>query len=634
MAQAAPQKQQQDLSQSHLKEKVELFISCKDLVQKDFNSQSDPFVVLSIRDRRGSFNEIGRTETIQDDPYPKFATQFKLDYYFEEEQVLRFDVYDEDKKGSPHLRDHDFIGSCTLILGELLHEKGQVMSKKLLNKKKMNITNKKSKRYSSLTVTAEKVSTVGNEMISLSFAMKGLPKMDGLFGKSDPYFTLSRTREDGKSVVVHKSEVIKSNLNPNFAVFSIESQKLCNCDAYRPITITVYDWDKSGSDDLIGRVETNLNELAAKPLGMDIKRTKPNKSYGRINVTSFKRTPMASFLEYMQGGAEISLLAAIDFTGSNGHPKDARSLHNIYSGRPSQYQMAIRQIGNVVSAYDFDKKFPVWGFGAHYGGSVKHDFALNWNEQNPEVEGIYGIEKVYLDGIASQKFQLSGPTLFEPILRKAYGCAKAAHSQQGLQYMILLILTDGIINDMPRTKDLIVAMANENLPISIIIVGIGNADFSKMDALDGDEHGLTNSKGQRAKRDIVQFVPMNQYKQSLAELSKQTLMEVPKGFLSYTRAHGVVPGQKRQAAQEVQFVVADVDAEQKEEQAQLAAAQGQYNAAADMFVNAPLPPGWERGFDETGRPYYVDNNTQTTQWAHPSAPEPLTVYKRPKDAPL
>merc|ERR1719385_657282 len=464
------------------------------------------------------------------------------------------------------------------------------MSKKLLDKKKRQIKNKKSKRYSSLTVTAEKVSSVGNELISMSLSMKGLPKMDGLFGKSDPYFTLSRTREDGKSVVVHKSEVIKSNLNPNFAVFSIESQKLCNCDAYRPITITVYDWDKSGSDDLIGRVETNLNELAAKPLGMDIKRTKPNKSYGRINVTSFKRTPMASFLEYMQGGAEISLLAAIDFTGSNGHPKDAGRLHNIYSGRPSQYQMAIRQIGNVVSAYDFDKKFPVWGFGAHYGGSVKHDFALNWNEQNPEVEGIYGIEKVYLDGIASQKFQLSGPTLFEPILRKAYGCAKAAHSQQGLQYMILLILTDGI----------------------------GNADFSKMDALDGDEHGLANSKGQRAKRDIVQFVPMNQYKQSLAELSKQTLMEVPKGFLSYTRAHGVVPGQKRQVAQEVQFVVAD-DAEQKEEQQAPAAAQGQYNAAADMFVNAPLPPGWERGFDETGRPYYVDNNTQTTQWDHPSA---------------
>jgi len=618
MAQMAPQKQQADLSQSHLKERVELFISCKDLVQKDFNSASDPFVVVSMRDNHkgGSFSEIGRTEVMEDEPYPRFATQFKLDYYFEEEQVLRFDVYDEDKKGSAALRDHDFIGSCTLILGELLHAKGQVMSKKLLSKKKVQITNKKSKRYSSLTVTAEKVSTVGNELIALSLAMKGLPKMDGLFGKSDPYFTLSRTREDGKTVVVHKSEVIKSNLNPNFALLKIESQKLCNCDAFRPITITVYDWDKSGSDDLIGRVETNLNELSTKPQMMDIKRAKkPNKAYGRINVTSFARTPMASFLEYMQGGAEISLLAAIDFTGSNGHPKDTDSLHNIYNNKPSQYQMAIRQIGNVVSAYDFDKKFPVWGFGAHFGGSVKHSFALNWNEAQPEVEGIYGIEQAYLNGIASEKFQLSGPTLFEPILRKAYGCAKAAHSAQGLQYMILLILTDGIINDMARTKDLIVAMANENLPISIIIVGIGNADFSKMDALDADEHGLTNSKGQRATRDIVQFVPMNQYKASLAELSRQTLMEVPKGFLSYTRAHGIAPGKKRQAPQETQFVVAD---EQKE-QSQLAAAQGQYNAAADMFANAPLPPGWERGFDETGRPYYVDNNTQTTQWEHPSA---------------
>ena len=102
----------------------------------------------------------------------------------------------------------------------------------------------------------------------------------------------------------------------------------------------------------------------------------------------------------------------VQFTGSNGHPKDTGSLHHIYGGQPSAYQLAIRQIGNVVSAYDFDKRFPVWGFGAHYGGSVKHAFALNWNEQNPEVEGIYGIERVYLDGISSEKFQLSGPTLF------------------------------------------------------------------------------------------------------------------------------------------------------------------------------------------------------------------------------
>lgn len=71
-------------------------------------------------------------------------------------------------------------------------------------------------------------------------------------------------------------------------------------------------------------------------------------------------------------------------------------------------------------------------------------------------------------------------------------------------YQILLILTDGIIHDMPETKNLIVECAK--YPLSIIIVGIGNADFSNMVVLDGDDVRLRNTKGEAAVRDIVQFV--------------------------------------------------------------------------------------------------------------------------------
>ena len=42
-------------------------------------------------------------------------------------------------------------------------------------------------------------------------------------------------------------------------------------------------------------------------------------------------------------------------------------------------------------------------------------------------------------------------------------------------YHILLILTDGVIHDMVQTKDLIVECSK--FPLSIIIVGIGHADF-------------------------------------------------------------------------------------------------------------------------------------------------------------
>ena len=54
---------------------------------------------------------------------------------------------------------------------------------------------------------------------------------------------------------------------------------------------------------------------------------------------------------------------------------------------------------------------------------------------------------------------------------------------------------------MPPTKDLIVQLSK--LPCSIIIVGLGDADFSSMEELDGDDGVLRGSDGVRCERDIV-----------------------------------------------------------------------------------------------------------------------------------
>lgn len=55
-----------------------------------------------------------------------------------------------------------------------------------------------------------------------------------------------------------------------------------------------------------------------------------------------------------------------------------------------------------------------------------------------------------------------------------------------------MILTDGIINDMQKTIDQIVR--GSSLPLSIIIVGVGQADFSSMDVLDADDEPLYSNK--------------------------------------------------------------------------------------------------------------------------------------------
>jgi hypothetical protein len=74
---------------------------------------------------------------------------------------------------------------------------------------------------------------------------------------------------------------------------------------------------------------------------------------------------------------------------------------------------------------------------------------------------------------------------------------------------VLLILTDGAISDIQDTVKAIVHASG--LPMSIIIVGVGVADFKAMDILDGDGGLLKDMHGHAARRDIVQFVPFRDF---------------------------------------------------------------------------------------------------------------------------
>ena len=79
---------------------------------------------------------------------------------------------------------------------------------------------------------------------------------------------------------------------------------------------------------------------------------------------------------------------------------------------------------------------------------------------------------------------------------------------------------------MPKTIDEIVRGAD--LPLSIVIVGVGEADFESMDVLDADEEPLYSNKYKKyMARDIVQFVPFREFRNDAYKLAKETLQEIP-----------------------------------------------------------------------------------------------------------
>ncbi|GKT22121.1 Copine like protein, partial [Aduncisulcus paluster] len=107
-------------------------------------------------------------------------------------------------------------------------------------------------------------------------------------------------------------------------------------------------------------------------------------------------------------------------------------------------------------------------------------------------------------------------------------------------YNILMILTDGQANDIRQTVDAIVEASK--LPLSIVIIGIGKADFSAMEFLDGDETGgLTSSRMVKAERDNVQFVEFSKYERTPHLLAEEVLREIPQQVLDYSKKTGMVP---------------------------------------------------------------------------------------------
>lgn len=76
-------------------------------------------------------------------------------------------------------------------------------------------------------------------------------------------------------------------------------------------------------------------------------------------------------------------------------------------------------------------------------------------------------------------------------------------------------------------------MTCSKLPVSIVIVGVGNADFGMMRKLDDDKGSMSSSQSIKPIRDCVQFVEFNKFKENTAKLSEQVLMEIPSQIEQY-----------------------------------------------------------------------------------------------------
>ena len=172
---------------------------------------------------------------------------------------------------------------------------------------------------------------------------------------------------------------------------------------------------------------------------------------------------------------------------------------------------------------------------------MDHCFPLNCDFNNPEIFGLDEVLKKYREAL--NNCQLFGPTCFHYFIQKLnQKVTKQVENKNFKKYHVLMILTDGIIEDTDETINELVAASF--LPISVIIVGIGNADFTNMNVLDADDEPLYDNENRKASRDLVQFVPFNKFKNNPQKLAEEVLQEIPRQIVEYYQHQNIPPGEQ------------------------------------------------------------------------------------------
>ena len=437
-------------------------------------------------------SEIKRNNSRQKIIFDKF---FICNFFFQKEQLLSLFVYKNKNKYEINTTIGAIIGSKNCIF---IHKYTEVES---------------------LVIKAEKLDKE-EDLLNVKFTLKN-NKDENEFIKNKYYYQITCENND-----------------------IVESAQITNEGTFEPINIPInllqpfYTVNLfTIQNKLIFSFNSSIDKIKSK---QEIKITIPIKRDNYLTLyDNSEIIKNFTFIDYIKSGVKIALSIGIDFTGSNGHPKDFGSLHSIMG--PNDYERAITSCAKIVGKYDDDQLFPVFGFGAiiNSPGEKEASMCFNLNfSKDPNIYTINNIIKTYHDCIEQEKLTFSGPTKFTPLIKEVI---LRINKNDLYEYHILMILTDGVIDDMQETVDILVEASL--LPLSVIIIGIGNADFSKMEILDGDETPLTSSMGEKRKRDLVQFVPFSKYQNNEEKLAMEVLAEIPRQIVEFYQFKNLNPEQ-------------------------------------------------------------------------------------------
>ncbi|KAJ3452167.1 copine [Anaeramoeba flamelloides] len=448
-----------------------IFLSCKGLHHPKIGKM-DSFLVLYDSEEK----ELGRTKFVRNDLTPSYETQFVLPIESESKSYT-LKLYNmriiKEKVNNCDLNIHTYIGETSFSMEDLLDEKtneNHRLQLKLIGKEE-----NKDLGWVNVVGIIMKDPT---EFLCLKMTGLNLENTE-TFGKSNPFCVIWRQfKGDEEWYPIAKTEIVYSDLNPEYRTLFIPTYKFCQDDENAPIKIQCFSRNKIKNPYLIGECETSyykLNSTTRSIVELIDPKKKDKKKYrnsGILEIINVKITNLPTLPQIIENGLKLNVIAAIDFSKVNGSYKGKIFGHSLHDKKEdkNQYRNAIKHSLDKFVPFLGDDPIYAYGYGGKWDSKFTFFGLSNGSLDDPKFSGTDGIMEAYENILDTKPVNPQGKNKLEPLLAHLID-SKVRPTKNQSVFHVIIVYTKNDLNDKKAIRRLLIETSK--LPYCVIFVPLG-----------------------------------------------------------------------------------------------------------------------------------------------------------------
>ena len=510
------------------------------------NPETSTFLKLHCESNKHSYL-VGETENVKNQSSPVYSRHIRIDYLSYSSQILKVQLW-ESSKGS-----NSMLGDSQIFLKQVIQTESS---------SKIPIISSEGTLKGEVLISWSKVK-IDKSAYCITINCLNVKNTD-IFGKIDPFVKLYRpydshvTYNDHESIpdslwcLVYQTEVAKSDLNPKYGSFVISNWNLNRGNPNVLIKAEIWSHSVIGRHKMIGCSQTALSKVLSGPDRFLNTFDKKGKYSGTVSFVKFDQKRSLTLKEHKESGVSVRVFFAVNCSTSMEVFNKKKEVSPGSENSDTEIGKAIKTLEKVLSSISSGGRIGFLGFSALLNGCSSTSFSFNGNIRNPAISSPESALDLY-DSLYKNLVP-SKPTRIEPLIERMRLMVKYQDRNKKKVYTVLVVLTDGDINDQLKCVDRLVETSLD--PVSILFVGIGKTDFSKIEYLETgierrsthatnkqttqrDLSRLKDSKGKQGCRSIVKFVLYQNYAEKPKELEEAIVRELSRQMNEYYNAEKV-----------------------------------------------------------------------------------------------